>query len=281
MRSALEIFDLGSGERRTVFATDRLIEAPNWSPDGGVPGGQRRRAALPAGARRRDGARAIDTGFADPCNNDHGISPDGRPLAISDASETGARASTRCPVGGGAPRQVTAKTPSYWHGWSPDGGTLAYCAERAGRTTSTPSRPGAARRRRLTDGKGASDGPDYTPDGRWIWFNSSRSGHMQLWRMRPDGSGLERMTDDARRTGSRIRRPTAPACSTSPMRRRRGPSVRPRGRAAADACGGRRGRTLLPLFGGQGSINVPCWAPDGRRFAFVRYARPTEGVCGR
>ena len=33
-------------------------------------------------------------------------------------------------------------------------------------------------------------------------------------------------------------------------------------------------RTLVALFGGQGSINVPCWAPDGRRFAFVRYARP-------
>ena len=34
-------------------------------------------------------------------------------------------------------------------------------------------------------------------------------------------------------------------------------------------------RTVLELFGGQGSINVPCWAPDGEWFAFVRYARPT------
>jgi hypothetical protein len=30
-------------------------------------------------------------------------------------------------------------------------------------------------------------------------------------------------------------------------------------------------RVLLGLLGGQGTINVPCWAPDGRRFAFVRY----------
>jgi hypothetical protein len=31
-------------------------------------------------------------------------------------------------------------------------------------------------------------------------------------------------------------------------------------------------RTLLALFGGQGSINVPCWEPGSRRFAFMRYA---------
>ena len=30
-------------------------------------------------------------------------------------------------------------------------------------------------------------------------------------------------------------------------------------------------RTLLELFGGQGTINVNSWAPDSRRFAFVSY----------
>ena len=34
MRSSLEIHDLVTGESRVVHATDRLIEAPNWSPDG-------------------------------------------------------------------------------------------------------------------------------------------------------------------------------------------------------------------------------------------------------
>ena len=29
--------------------------------------------------------------------------------------------------------------------------------------------------------------------------------------------------------------------------------------------------TLLSLFGVQGSLNVPCWSPDPRRFTFVRY----------
>ncbi|WP_217959593.1 TolB family protein [Acutalibacter muris] len=29
--------------------------------------------------------------------------------------------------------------------------------------------------------------------------------------------------------------------------------------------------TIAALFGGQGTINVNSWAPDSRRFAFVRY----------
>jgi Tol biopolymer transport system component len=32
-------------------------------------------------------------------------------------------------------------------------------------------------------------------------------------------------------------------------------------------------RPLVNLFGGQGTINVPSWAPDGNRFAFVSYDR--------
>lgn len=31
-------------------------------------------------------------------------------------------------------------------------------------------------------------------------------------------------------------------------------------------------RVLFSLFGGQGTMNVPCWAPDGGAFAYMRYA---------
>ena len=78
MRSSLEIHDLGSGESRVVHATDRLIEAPNWSPDGRflVFNGDGRLYRLDLDGEAEP--RAIDTGFATRCNNDHGISPDGR-----------------------------------------------------------------------------------------------------------------------------------------------------------------------------------------------------------
>jgi Tol biopolymer transport system component len=38
----------------------------------------------------------------------------------------------------------------------------------------------------------------------------------------------------------------------------------------ADPAGGNR-RRIAEFKGGQGSINVPCWAPDGGAFAYVSY----------
>ena len=86
MRSSLEIFDIDTGRATVVLQTDRLIEAPNWSPDGRtlVVNGDGRlfRVALDAPA-----LTPIDTGFARACNNDHGISPDGTMLVISDKTD--------------------------------------------------------------------------------------------------------------------------------------------------------------------------------------------------
>src|SRR5260370_7882467 len=73
----------------------------------------------------------IDTGFATRCNNDHGISPDGTQLAISDQSQEEHRSLVYVvPIGGGTPRRITQKSPSNWHGWSPGGKTLAIVDER-------------------------------------------------------------------------------------------------------------------------------------------------------
>jgi Tol biopolymer transport system component len=34
---------------------------------------------------------------------------------------------------------------------------------------------------------------------------------------------------------------------------------------------GGKPRVLVKLFGGQGTINVPSWSPDGKRLAVVSY----------
>ena len=278
MGSSLEIHDLGSGETTVLLRTDRLIEAPNWSPDGRflVVNGDGRlyRVDLEGSAELAE----IDTGFARRCNNDHGISPDGRMLVISDATETGESCIYTLPIAGGAPQRVTANVPSYWHGWSPSGKTLAYCARRDGVFDIYTIGADGGEEIRLTDGRGHSDGPDFTPDGAWIWFNSSRSGAMQLWRMRPDGSGLERMTDDD--AVNWFPHPSPDGRHVLYLAYRPGVEGHPRDHDVTlrlmSADGG-EARTVVSLFGGQGSINVPCWSPDGRRFAFMRYGRPAEG----
>ncbi len=273
MKSSLELFDLDSGESTVVLQTDRLIEAPNWSADGGflVVNGDGRLFRVDLAAPE---LAEIDTGFATNCNNDHGISPDGSMLVISDQTR-GDSCIYTLPIGGGEPRQVTEQTPSYWHGWSPDGRTLAMCAERDGSYGIVTIPVDGGDETRLTDGQGHADGPDYSPDGEWIWFNSSRGGTMQLWRVRQDGGGMEQMTDDDRVNW--FPHPSPTGDSVLYVAYENGVEGHPRDKDVELRLmdlSNRSIRTLLPMFGGQGSINVPCWHPDGRRFAFVRYARP-------
>lgn len=273
MRSELAILDISSGAVTSVLRTDRLIEAPNWRRDGAaliVNGdGRLYRVALGGIAELIE----FDTGFAVQNNNDHGISPDGSLLAISDHSEFGKSCIYTLPAGGGAPRRVTDKQPSYWHGWSPDGATLAFCGERTGVFDIYTIGAQGGAETRLTGGLGYNDGPDYTPDGTWIWFNSTRGGTMQLWRMRPDGSAKQQMTDDDRVNW--FPHPSPDGNHILYLAYENGTEGHPRDRDVQlrlmPAEGGTP-RVLLSLFGGQGSINVPNWAPDSRRFAFVRYA---------
>ena len=64
MRSELAIIDLTTGTAQSVLHTERLIEAPNWTPDGKtliVNGdGRLNRVSLEGDARLAE----IDTGFA-------------------------------------------------------------------------------------------------------------------------------------------------------------------------------------------------------------------------
>jgi hypothetical protein len=109
MRSSLEIHTLATGRTRVVLATDALIEAPNWEPggDGLLVNGGGRLFRVPLD---RAELVPVDTGFADRCNNDHGLSPDGGRIAISHHAESGSAIFT-LPAGGGVPVRVTEAAP--------------------------------------------------------------------------------------------------------------------------------------------------------------------------
>ena len=192
--STLEIIAVASTDRRAIYFAPERFEAPNWMPDGKNllfnRNGRIEKIAVTGGT-----PQVIDTGFATRCNNDHGISPDGAQLAISDNSQEEHRSLVYIvPIGGGTPRRITQKSPSYWHGWSPDGKTLAFVGERNGDFDIYAIPASGGEEKQLTTAKGLDDGPEYTPDGKYIYFNSERTGHMQIWRMRADGSEQEQIT---------------------------------------------------------------------------------------
>ncbi|MDW4496445.1 hypothetical protein R5H30_00510 [Sulfitobacter sp. D35] len=273
-RSHLQIYDLDTDRVRTVFETDMLIEAPNWTCDNRlIVNGDGRIYAVPLDAPE---LVPIDTGFAQACNNDHGLSPDGKTLVISDKTRTpGNSCIYTLPVAGGTPRRITEHVPSWWHGWSPDGATIAYTAKREGRFDIYTQPAEGGEETRVTRDLGHCDGPDYTPDGAWIWFNADGTGHAQIWRVRPDGSDLEQMTDDARVNW--FPHPSPDGAHVVYVSYPPGTEGHPRDLDVElrlmPAAGGAP-RSLLKLLGGQGTINVPCWAPDGRAFAFMSYSAP-------
>jgi len=269
--STLETVAISSKDRRVVYWTTNHLEAPNWSRDGTffLFNSKGRIYRLPANGGE---PRLIDTGFARRCNNDHGISPDGEQLVISDHSQERHSLMYILPIAGGTPRRITPLGPSYWHGWSPDGQTLAYCAERNGEFDIYTIPVNGGEEKRLTTAKGLDDGPDYTADGQFIYFNSDRGGTMQIWRMRSDGTQQEQVTSDEYNNWFPHPSPDGKwLVFLSYEKEVQGHSENKD--VSLRIMPLRRGNIeiLARLFGGQGTINVPSWSADSRRVAFVSY----------
>lgn len=269
--STLETIDLHSRARQVIYNTTDHIEAPNWTRDGRAFIFNRSGHLWRLPVKGSEPVM-IDTGFAHRCNNDHGLSPDGTELAISDQSQGGASLIYLLPAAGGTPRRITSTGPSYWHGWSPDGQTLAFCGERDGNFDIYTISTNGGVEKRLTTAPGLDDGPDYSPDGKYIYFNSARSGLMQIWRMKPDGSDQEQVTDDDQNNWFAHPSPDGRwiVFLSFPKDVTGHPANKDVTLRMMPANGGPI-ETLASFFGGQGTINVPSWSPDSRKVAFVSY----------
>ncbi len=216
----------------------------------------------------------IDTGGLSRINNDHGGAPDASLLAGSDNTEGGESCIYSVSIEGGLARRITEAAPYWWHGWSPDGARMAYAAFRNGESCIATCSTGGGGETIVTGGPHRYDGPDHSPDGEWIWFNSDRGGSMQLWRVGPDGRDPRQMTDDA--SAIWFPHPSPDGRHVPHLAHAPGTTGHPSDRDVElrpFECATGQVRTLVALFGGQGTINVPGWSPDIRRFAFVRRER--------
>ncbi len=285
--SCLEILDIASGYRQVIHRADDVFEAPNWTPDGKAlifnAGGRLYRFDL-----EKRTATLIDTGEVIENNNDHVISFDGRMLGISSHVPTENHVYNSIvftvPLTGGKPKQITLTGPSFLHGWSPDGKFLVYTGLRNGEFDIYCIPAEGGDEIQLTTTPGLDDGPEYTPDGQYIYFNSTRSGRMQIWRMKPDGSAQEQMTDDEYNNWFPHISPDGKSVvfltylvnevepSDHPAAKRVYLRMMPLDSGAP--------KVIAYLYGGQGTMNVPSWSPDGKKIAFVSNTVPYTYTAG-
>ncbi len=276
--SRLEILELASGHRQIIRSTDDVFEAPNWMRDGKAlifnSEGRLFRFDLETHT-----PTVIDTGSVVGNNNDHVLSFDGGMLAISSHSEKEHHSLVyTVPAQGGTPKLITPTGPSYLHGWSPDGRSLVYTALRNGDYDIYRIPATGGKEEQLTTALGLDDGPEYTPDGKYIYFNSVRSGRMQIWRMQPDGSHQEQLTNDEYNNWFPHISPDGKwVIFITYLVNEVEPSDHPAAKRVylrLMPLDGGTPMVVAYLYGGQGTMNVPSWSPDGKKVAFVSNTVP-------
>lgn len=270
--SNLEILDIASGKRETIYKVPYSIQAPNWMPDGKSLLFNDNKGLINRFNLLTRSIEKLNTATVTNNNNDHVISFDGKTLGLSNNEKSGSIIYTVA-ITGGTPKQITLKAPSYLHGWSPDGKDLVFCGARNDEYDVYKISASGGDEIKLTDTKGLDDGPEYTPDGKYIYFNSVRSGSMQIWRMTPDGSGQEQVTNDEFNNWfAHISPDQKWIVFISFLKEEADADAHPPYKNVYIRMmpfDGGNIKVLAYLYGGQGTINTPSWSPDSKKIAFV------------
>ena len=269
MRSSLEVYDLAQGLSRVVLQSDALIEAPNWHKDGFLVNSAGRLYRVPHDTPR---LVPIDTGDLTRCNNDHAFTRDGTVILFGCHRGDGAELFAM-PATGGLACLISPEPPTWLHGVAPDGSGMVYCAARAEKTViDIYTKTWDGTERRLTMGEGMCDGPDYAADGTKIYYNCDRTGHAQIWVMNADGTQQRQVFADDHVNW--FPHPSPDGAHVLYLAFPPGTKGHPRD-LPVSLClmkpDGTNRRIVLGFVGGQGTINVPNWSPDGRQFAYIRY----------
>jgi len=282
-RCRLHVFDVASRSDTTIAEFDNLLfEAPNWGEGGQTLylNGDGGLWAFPLDSADKPRRIAYDGLGEWELNNDHVLDPGSDAIFLSAMDGQIYHGS----LNGGSVRRVTDNDDvwHFLHGVSPDGKTLGYIQID---TSGNPARLALISAEGgpvtvLDTGPGPADGFEWSPDGEWIYFNTerwaSRPGHAQLARMpsaKPSPDTVERVISTETVDWFPHFSPDGRLAVylQYPAGTEGHPENLPVELVLVDVSDWSTPLARVPLFGGQGTINVNSWSPDSTRFAFVSY----------
>jgi Tol biopolymer transport system component len=279
-RCQLHVFDVAARSATVIAEFDQvLFEAPNWGADGNTLylNGQGGLWAFSLDSPLEP--CRVDYVGLPPLNNDHVLDPGGEAIFLSAMDGHIYHGA----LDGSSTRRVTDEDLWHFlHGVSPDGTTLGFVRidgfGSLGRLGLIASDGGPVTV--VDTGAGHIDGPEWSPDGEWIYFNTerwaSKPGHAQLARVPsadPSADKVERLlsTDTVDwfphlapngRLAVYLQYPAGTAGHPEDL------DVE---LVVVDTADWSTPLARVPVFGGQGTINVNSWSPDSEQFAFVSY----------
>jgi Tol biopolymer transport system component len=279
----------GSPAQEIFSTTEILLEAPNWHPRTNtlLLNGNGKLWTLPASG---GSLTQLEISGLPAVNNDHVLSLDAESVYAStndfhiyQAKLDGSQPARKITE---ADTHIANHLMHFLHGVSPDDQTLAFVGlgwdvgpdfntpPSVNEIFTVPTSGGPATQ--LTKTNGGIDGSEYSPDGNWIYVNSEHfsgaQGNAQICRMPSKGGPLEQLTFDENVNWFPHFAPVGehavylafpPGTKGHPANLDVSIKV-----VQSDWT---RPVAEYNFFGGQGTINVNSWSPDGQSFAFVSY----------